>query len=178
MTLQDSLIDLADEEAPVGKDGRTDTGWVHRQKLRINARQWLLAKMWPKVFGDRVDVASGGGLTLTVVTGVVRGGDEQPAVLTSVDTNGTEGERAAPRRITATAPVEAEAPTDTDGERERGESAAHGEPATPCPPTAAARSNTPPRPIFCSGDKRIGNLQPSDDAVDVRPDDVRLRDLL
>jgi hypothetical protein len=33
---------------------------VNRSKLRVDTRKWLMAKMKPKVYGDKVDVTSDG----------------------------------------------------------------------------------------------------------------------
>jgi hypothetical protein len=30
--------------------------WVNRSKLRVDARKWVLAKMQPKKYGDKIDV--------------------------------------------------------------------------------------------------------------------------
>lgn len=42
-------------------DGRevVDNAVVQRDKLRVDTRKWLLAKMHPKKYGDKVDVTSG-----------------------------------------------------------------------------------------------------------------------
>lgn len=33
---------------------------IQRSKLRVDTRKWLMAKMKPKVYGDKLDVVSGG----------------------------------------------------------------------------------------------------------------------
>ena len=48
------VIDIADEIAPTDINGHVDTGWVQQQRLRSDNRKWLLAKMLPKRFGDKV----------------------------------------------------------------------------------------------------------------------------
>ena len=47
------LIELADGREVV------DNAVVQRDKLRVDTRKWLLAKMYPKKYGDKVDVTSG-----------------------------------------------------------------------------------------------------------------------
>ena len=37
-----------------------NTEFVQRSKLRIDARKWMLAKMQPTKYGDKIDVTSGG----------------------------------------------------------------------------------------------------------------------
>lgn len=55
----EDIIDIADdrkhdEKALVG------INHVHRDKLRIDARKWILAKMYPNTYGDKLDFTSGG----------------------------------------------------------------------------------------------------------------------
>lgn len=38
----------------------TDNDVIQRSKLRVDARKWLLSKMLPKKYGDKLDVTSGG----------------------------------------------------------------------------------------------------------------------
>jgi len=46
----DELIEIADEK---GKD-------VMRARLRVDTRKWVLSRMKPKKYGDKLDVTSGG----------------------------------------------------------------------------------------------------------------------
>jgi hypothetical protein len=39
---------------------RFEPGVVQRHRLQIDTRRWMLSKMLPKVFGDKVDLTSGG----------------------------------------------------------------------------------------------------------------------
>lgn len=55
----DSLIELADEKPPLVMSGETgdprvDPGWVSWQKNRIYARQWVLGRLAPRKYGDRI----------------------------------------------------------------------------------------------------------------------------
>lgn len=57
--LADELVDIADDgsnDSYVDDDGkvRTDAEVVARSRLRLDTRKWLLSKMLPKVYGDRV----------------------------------------------------------------------------------------------------------------------------
>lgn len=38
---------------------KVDTGWVQMQKLKIDSKKWLAARMSPKKYGDKLDVTSG-----------------------------------------------------------------------------------------------------------------------
>lgn len=39
---------------------KIDNGWVQLQALKINTKKWMLAKLAPKVFGDKIDVTTDG----------------------------------------------------------------------------------------------------------------------
>jgi len=59
-TLADEIQALADEPPPMvpGKFGEIiDTGWLQWQKQRIDARKWCAAKLKPKKYGERVQLA-------------------------------------------------------------------------------------------------------------------------
>jgi hypothetical protein len=61
----DDILELAD-------DGRKDTflddkgnervdhDHINRSKLRVDTRKWLMAKLHPRTYGEKVDVTSGG----------------------------------------------------------------------------------------------------------------------
>lgn len=66
--LADELMDIADDGRNdwMEKYGDGDPGWlingehVQRSKLRVDARKWLLSKIAPKKYGDRVEVENSG----------------------------------------------------------------------------------------------------------------------
>ena len=68
--LAQEILSIAD--APVGLNvaGATDSGAVQKQRLQIDSRKWILSKLLPKKYGDRVGIDHGGPISLTVVTGV------------------------------------------------------------------------------------------------------------
>ena len=80
-TFADELVEIADEVPPRGEDGRIDAGAVHHQRLRVDTRKWILSKILPKVYGDKLDVVTQNlGVQFVVVnTGVPRPVD--PAAL-------------------------------------------------------------------------------------------------
>jgi hypothetical protein len=41
-----------------------DTSDVNRDRLRVDTRKWLLAKLHPKKYGEKIDVEHTGGITL------------------------------------------------------------------------------------------------------------------
>lgn len=61
----DSIVEIAD--APVDRDdkGRLDSGHVQKQRLMVDARKWIASKLKPKSYGDKLDVAHSGNVTIT-----------------------------------------------------------------------------------------------------------------
>ena len=59
------IIELADAECPTDDYGRLDSGFVQRQRLRVDARKWVASKLKPKVWGDKIDIAHSGNVTVT-----------------------------------------------------------------------------------------------------------------
>lgn len=57
----EEILDIADDgsaDYKISEDGeefRLDQEHVQRSKLRIDARKWVLARMAPKKYGDKVD---------------------------------------------------------------------------------------------------------------------------
>lgn len=43
--------------------------WVNRSKLRVDTRKWLMAKMKPKVYGEKLDLTSDGKALPTPIYG-------------------------------------------------------------------------------------------------------------
>ena len=81
--LADEIIDISDEvevQPVTSPDGevvevRLDATAVARNRLRVDSRKWMLAKMLPKIYGDKVDHQHSGvnggpiehGVTLNVI---------------------------------------------------------------------------------------------------------------
>jgi hypothetical protein len=70
--MAEEILELADNfEHDIMKtsDGRevTDHAVVNRDRLRVDSRKWLLSKLHPKKYGDKVDVTSG---DLPINTGI------------------------------------------------------------------------------------------------------------
>lgn len=60
--LADEIVQIADDGANdtyTTEDGRvmTDYDVVARSKLRIDTRKWMLSKMLPKVYGDKLELS-------------------------------------------------------------------------------------------------------------------------
>lgn len=59
----EDILNIADEnykDTYVDADGleRTDHDVIQRARLRVDARKWVLAKMHPTKYGDKIDVTS------------------------------------------------------------------------------------------------------------------------
>jgi len=52
--LAESIIDITDTVPSMLENGATDSGGVAHQRLRMDARRWLVSKMLPKVYGDKL----------------------------------------------------------------------------------------------------------------------------
>lgn len=52
--LADETLEIADE--PVGslESGATDSGAVQKQRLQVDTRKWILSKLVPKKYGEKV----------------------------------------------------------------------------------------------------------------------------
>ncbi len=60
----DEIVDISDDgrnDTYIDDNGneRTDNERVARSRLRVDTRKWMLSKMLPKVYGDKLDVNHG-----------------------------------------------------------------------------------------------------------------------
>ena len=63
--LADELVTIADESTNdtfIDENGneRTNAEVVARSRLRVDTRKWMLSKMLPKVYGDKLDLSHSG----------------------------------------------------------------------------------------------------------------------
>ena len=62
--LADEIIEISDDSQgdviDTEQGPRVDAERVARAKLRVDSRKWMLSKMLPKVYGDKVDVNHAG----------------------------------------------------------------------------------------------------------------------
>lgn len=71
--MADEIIDIADAsegDVIVDEDGRRliDNEAVQRARLRVDSRKWLLSKLVPKKYGDKIDLSVSGSLTGIIET--------------------------------------------------------------------------------------------------------------
>ncbi len=54
--LAEEILTLADEPMPAHLEGKERGAWVQQQRLRVDTRKWMAAKLYPKMYGERLDV--------------------------------------------------------------------------------------------------------------------------
>lgn len=77
--LGDEIVQIADEaeyESVPGQDGesrevRFDATAVARNRLRVDTRKWMLSKMLPKVYGDKLDLNHAGSIRFDKIETVI-----------------------------------------------------------------------------------------------------------
>jgi hypothetical protein len=55
--LADEIAALVDQPIPDGLRGSDASAWVQQQRLRVDTKKWLACKLFPKRWGDKVEVA-------------------------------------------------------------------------------------------------------------------------
>jgi hypothetical protein len=60
------VLELSDSDVPELADGRKDWAAVQKHKLQVDTRKWLLSKLAPKKFGDKMTLAGDAENPLTV----------------------------------------------------------------------------------------------------------------
>lgn len=69
----DQIIEIADEPVGTTDNGSTDSGAVAKQKLQVDARKWVLSKMAPKKYGEKLEsTIVGDGDNPLVITAIER----------------------------------------------------------------------------------------------------------
>ena len=51
------VMDLSDQEVPETGDGKKDWQAIQKHKLQVDTRKWLLSKLAPKKYGDKLEVS-------------------------------------------------------------------------------------------------------------------------
>lgn len=53
--MAEDLLQISDEAVATTAAGSTDSGAVAKQRLQVDTRKWLLSKLAPKKYGDKVE---------------------------------------------------------------------------------------------------------------------------
>jgi hypothetical protein len=64
--IADDIITIADEEMIPTGEGKVDSAMVQKQRLRVDTRKWLLSKMAPKKYGDKLELSGDDKSPLTI----------------------------------------------------------------------------------------------------------------
>jgi len=51
------IVAIADAPVPSNEKGGLDPGAIQKQRLQVDTRKWLLSKLAPKKFGDKIEVS-------------------------------------------------------------------------------------------------------------------------
>lgn len=60
LELQDEPVRMVSPGGEAPGDPKGDTAWVQHQRNRVEARKWLLSKLAPRVYGDKLDATLAG----------------------------------------------------------------------------------------------------------------------
>ena len=55
--IADDIMTIADEDLIPTGEGKVDSAMVQKQRLRVDTRKWLLSKMAPKKYGDKLELS-------------------------------------------------------------------------------------------------------------------------
>jgi hypothetical protein len=51
------ILELSDEEVPETGDGKRDWQAIQQRKLQVDSRKWLLSKLAPKRYGEKLELS-------------------------------------------------------------------------------------------------------------------------
>ena len=51
------IMDISDQDVGLAVDGKKDWAAVQKHKLQVDTRKWLLSKLAPKKYGDKLEVS-------------------------------------------------------------------------------------------------------------------------
>ena len=55
--MANEVLELADSEVPETGDGKRDWQAIQQRKLQVDTRKWLLSKLAPKKYGEKLEVS-------------------------------------------------------------------------------------------------------------------------
>jgi hypothetical protein len=50
-------MELSDKDVEISPDGKKDWAAIQKHKLQVDTRKWLLSKLAPKKYGDKLEVS-------------------------------------------------------------------------------------------------------------------------
>ena len=55
--MAEQVLQLSDQDVPMSGDGKKDWQAIQKHKLQVDSRKWLLSKLAPKKYGDKLEVS-------------------------------------------------------------------------------------------------------------------------
>jgi hypothetical protein len=55
--MAEQVLQLSDQEVPETGDGKKDWAAVQKHKLQVDSRKWLLSKLAPRKYGDKLELS-------------------------------------------------------------------------------------------------------------------------
>ena len=80
-TLAGELLQIADMDPGTTDTGATDSGAVAHHRLRVDTRKWILSKMLPKVYGDKLAVGGADDLPAIKIDATIEPGEAYKRLL-------------------------------------------------------------------------------------------------
>ena len=72
--LADQIIEISDDSSgdviDTDNGPKADPEFAARSRLRIDSRKWMLSKMLPKLYGEKLDLNHGGSVNLSIAEAV------------------------------------------------------------------------------------------------------------
>lgn len=68
--IKDIADDTSNDTIETEKGEIPNNEWINRSRLRVDSRKWLLSKLQPKKYGDKLDVNHGGQADNPIITGM------------------------------------------------------------------------------------------------------------
>ena len=65
--MANDLLEISDSPVPTTDSGATDSGAVQDKRLRVDTRKWLLSKLAPKKYGDKIETTHQVGESITKI---------------------------------------------------------------------------------------------------------------
>jgi hypothetical protein len=59
------ILSIADTPLPEHLDGSALSAWIQQQRLRVDARKWIAARLAPRQWGDRLEVVTETHISIT-----------------------------------------------------------------------------------------------------------------
>ena len=65
--MADDTLSIADQAVGSTDTGQTDSGAVAKQRLQVDTRKWLLSKLAPKKYGEKIETIHAGEVEIRTV---------------------------------------------------------------------------------------------------------------